>query len=141
MTIATDLEEKEASLLPPRFLGNPLECVTTQEGSDVILTLDIEPSGGAPTAISWYLYHPPPLANDPPVLSAPGTSIIHLPLPMIHQCCQHQVLLTTVFVSVTKALQCGSHESTGLPTWPLAKGRLSGPMYREQKLAPIGKDN
>nr|CAD7606400.1 unnamed protein product [Timema genevievae] len=48
-----DLEEKEASLLPPRFLGNPLECVTTQEGSDVILTLDIEPSGGAPTAISW----------------------------------------------------------------------------------------
>nr|CAD7428498.1 unnamed protein product [Timema monikensis] len=47
-----DLEEKEASLLPPRFLGNPLECVTTQEGSDVILTLDIEPSGGAPTAIS-----------------------------------------------------------------------------------------
>ena len=42
-----------ANLQPPSFVGEPQQCVTAQEGTDIILTVELTPSGGAPTAISW----------------------------------------------------------------------------------------
>ncbi|KAJ9593671.1 hypothetical protein L9F63_014782, partial [Diploptera punctata] len=51
------LEKKPSSggttnLLPPSFLGDPQQCVTAPEGTDVTITVELAPTGGAPTAIS-----------------------------------------------------------------------------------------
>jgi hypothetical protein len=40
-------------LQAPSFVGDTQQCVTAREGTDVTITIELTPTGGAPTAIYW----------------------------------------------------------------------------------------
>ncbi|XP_069686561.1 titin homolog isoform X2 [Periplaneta americana] len=61
MTIVTAGMERKPSaatggagnLQPPSFVGEAQQCVTAREGTDVTITIELSPNGGAPTGFSW----------------------------------------------------------------------------------------
>lgn len=41
------------NLQPPSFVGDTQQCVTAREGTDITITIELTPTGDAPTAICW----------------------------------------------------------------------------------------